>query len=419
MRRIISIIFVFSFLSLPFFQGNVFADFAKIEELKKTIEEKNQKIKSIQEEILKYQEEIEKKGKESKTLSGEISRLNLIIKKLNKDIDLTRGQIEATSLILERLEIEIEKTRGEIEEKGEIMKEFLREIYDLGSFSTAEILLGRESVSDFFDGLEEIKNLQEKMRLMIVELKQAKNNLEKEESEKSKKKEELINHQNRLSDKKIIQGDAKKDKEIVLKVTKNKEKEYQKLLSEKEKEKQEILVEVEAIEEELRKLIDPASLPKSRPGVLGYPVGNVAITQGFGLTSFSQSSGAYFKGVHNGVDFRASTGAEVFSAEDGTVWETGNTDLSCPGGSYGKWILIKHENNLATLYAHLSLIKINKGERVSRGQFIGYSGKSGYATGPHLHFTVYDSRTIRFGDSSSGRCRFLPFGGYLNPLDYL
>src|SRR3990167_849630 len=419
MRRIILIIFIFSFLSLSFFQKNVFADFEKIEELKKTIEEKNQKIKSIQEEILRYQDEIEKKGKESKTLSGEISRLNLIIKKLNKDIDLTRGQIEAALLILERLEIEIEKTRGEIEKKNEIMKEFLREIYDLDSFSSVEILLGRESVSDFFDGLEEIKNLQEKMRLMVVELKQAKDNLEKEEMEKSRQKEELVNHQNKLSDKKIIQGDAKKDKEIVLKITKNKEKEYQKLLSEKEKEKQEILAEVDAVEEELRKLIDPASLPKSRPGVLGYPVASVAVTQGFGLTPFSQSIGSYFKTAHHGVDFRASMGTEVFSAEDGIVLETGNADLSCPGGAYGKWILIKHENNLATLYAHLSLIKVNKGERVLRGRFIGYSGKTGYATGPHLHFTVYDSRTIRFGESSSGRCKFLPLGGYLNPLDYL
>src|SRR3989338_1973034 len=255
MRRIILIIFIFSFLSLSFFQKNVFADFEKIEELKKTIEEKNQKIKSIQEEILRYQDEIEKKGKESKTLSGEISRLNLIIKKLNKDIDLTRGQIEAALLILERLEIEIEKTRGEIEKKNEIMKEFLREIYDLDSFSSVEILLGRESVSDFFDGLEEIKNLQEKMRLMVVELKQAKDN----------------------------------------------------------QEKQEILAEVDAVEEELRKLIDPASLPKSRPGVLGYPVASVAVTQGFGLTSFSQSSGAYFKSVHNGVDFRASMGKKFLA----------------------------------------------------------------------------------------------------------
>lgn len=419
MRQIILIIFVLSFLSLPFFHGNVFADFEKIEELKMTIEEKNQKIKSIQEEILKYQEEIEKKGKESKTLSGEISRLNLIIKKLNKDIDLTRGEIEATLLILERLEIEIEKTRGEIGEKIGIMEEFLREIDDLGSFSSIEILLGRESVSDFFDDLEEMKNLQEKMRMALVELKQSRDNLEKEEKEKLARKKELANRQSRLGDKKIIQQEAKKDKEVFLKITKNKEKEYQKLLSSKEKEKQETLAEIDAIEEELRKLIDPASLPKSRPGVLGYPVASVAITQGFGLTSFSQSSGAYFKGVHNGVDFRASMGAEVFSAEDGTILETGNTDLSCPGGSYGKWILIKHENNLATLYAHLSLIKVNKGERVSRGQFIGYSGKTGYATGPHLHFTVYDSRTIRFGDSSSGRCRFLPFGGYLSPLDYL
>ena len=80
---------------------------------------------------------------------------------------------------------------------------------------------------------------------------------------------------------------------------------------------------------------------------------------------------------------------------------TGNTDEPRGCYSYGKWILIKHENGLSTLYAHLSLIKVNAGETVNTGDIIGYSGNTGYSTGPHLHLTVYATqgvKIVRLGD---------------------
>ena len=89
--------------------------------------------------------------------------------------------------------------------------------------------------------------------------------------------------------------------------------------------------------------------------------------------------------------------------------------------SYGKWILIKHPNNLATLYAHLSQISALRGSIITRGDLIGYTGDTGYATGPHLHFTVYDAHTVQFRASNvpGSNCKYLPYGGYLNPLAYL
>ena len=114
------------------------------------------------------------------------------------------------------------------------------------------------------------------------------------------------------------------------------------------------------------------------------------------------------------------------ASKEGVVAGVGNTDQSCNGVSYGKWALIKHTNNLSTLYAHLSIIKVSGGQQVETGQLVGYSGDTGYATGPHLHFGVFASEGIEIKSYKSKICgtnMILPVktknNAYLNPLSYL
>ena len=71
---------------------------------------------------------------------------------------------------------------------------------------------------------------------------------------------------------------------------------------------------------------------------------------------------------------------------DGTVLGTGNTDAIKGCYSFGRWVLIQHDNGLSTIYAHLATMLVSKGDAVSTGQLIGYSDTTGYAVGPHLHF---------------------------------
>jgi murein DD-endopeptidase MepM/ murein hydrolase activator NlpD len=91
---------------------------------------------------------------------------------------------------------------------------------------------------------------------------------------------------------------------------------------------------------------------------------------------------------------------------------------------YGKWVLVRHGNGLTTLYAHLSSISVAKGAVVKTGQLLGYSGATGYATGPHLHFTVYASDAVQFKAYTcrSGKTLNVPvaaFSAYLDPMKYL
>lgn len=91
---------------------------------------------------------------------------------------------------------------------------------------------------------------------------------------------------------------------------------------------------------------------------------------------------------HNGVDYAAPYGTPVVAAADGTVifkgWNNG----------YGNCIKIRHKNGrYVTLYGHLSNYApgINVGTKVTQKQLIGYVGSTGYSTGPHLHYTIYDN----------------------------
>jgi murein DD-endopeptidase MepM/ murein hydrolase activator NlpD len=84
--------------------------------------------------------------------------------------------------------------------------------------------------------------------------------------------------------------------------------------------------------------------------------------------------------AHLGVDYAAPTGTAVRAVGDGTV------EFAGVQGGYGNVVFIKHRNNDATVYAHLSRIAVTKGQAISQGQNIGAVGATGWATGPHLHF---------------------------------
>ncbi|WP_425392414.1 M23 family metallopeptidase [Ekhidna sp.] len=87
--------------------------------------------------------------------------------------------------------------------------------------------------------------------------------------------------------------------------------------------------------------------------------------------------------MHTGTDFSLPTGTPVYATGDGEVVYT-KTKFS----GYGKHIKIKHGFGYQTLYAHLSEFLVKPGQKVKRGQVIGYSGNTGGSTAPHLHYEV-------------------------------
>jgi murein DD-endopeptidase MepM/ murein hydrolase activator NlpD len=113
---------------------------------------------------------------------------------------------------------------------------------------------------------------------------------------------------------------------------------------------------------------------------VGLPVtGNFRYTSGFGFRNDPKGAG---RRMHSGVDFAAARGTPINAAADGVVtfagWQSG----------YGKLIKIRHAFGIETRYAHLSRIRMDVGQKVSRGDRIGDMGATGRVTGTHLHYEV-------------------------------
>jgi hypothetical protein len=107
------------------------------------------------------------------------------------------------------------------------------------------------------------------------------------------------------------------------------------------------------------------------------------ISYGYGAREAQGGNWSSTGGVHQGTDYDVPSGTSVVAVKEGIV---SKTTLSA---DYGQAVIIDHEGGYSSIYAHLSSKQATPGTRVFQGQEIGKSGKSGNATGPHLHFEVW------------------------------
>jgi murein DD-endopeptidase MepM/ murein hydrolase activator NlpD len=89
------------------------------------------------------------------------------------------------------------------------------------------------------------------------------------------------------------------------------------------------------------------------------------------------------KQLHTGIDYMAALGADILASASGTI-----TKVSDKRKGFGKMIVIKHCNTYETRYAHMDGFAVKEGDKVKKGQVIGYVGNTGMSLGPHLHFEV-------------------------------
>lgn len=111
----------------------------------------------------------------------------------------------------------------------------------------------------------------------------------------------------------------------------------------------------------------------------------------------------YKKGVHDGVDLvnTNSKGEHILGWEvahsDGVVVATRNNCTGFEKGSYGNYVKLRHNDGYYTLYAHMAYktVKVKVGDKVKKGQVLGYMGNTGYSFGGHLHFEVRNTSDVR------------------------
>lgn len=377
---------------------SVFAE-SEIDRLKNEINSRSNRLTEIEAEIAQYEQQLKQVGSEKKTLQSAINQLELERKKVTTEITRTENLISSTDLEINKLILEISRTQNDITETEAAIGSIIRTEYKASDDSLIELLLQHNKLSDFWSSYEAHDNIREVMAEKVTQLNSFQTLLEEQRDENENKRKELSSLKNQYVDQNTVLVNNKKEQSTLLEVTKNEEKNYQQLLASKEEARDQIIKEMRDFESKLQFILDPNTIPAAGTRVFSWPLDNVIITQLFGGTEFAARNASVYGGraYHPGVDFGTPRGTPIKAPLTGTVRATGNTDAVPGCYSWGKWTLIDHANGLSTLYAHQDVISVTAGQKVTTGDVIGYSGNTGYSTGPHLHFTVYakDGVTVR------------------------
>lgn len=416
------------FFSVPQYM-HTYAETA--EELQASLSSLSAKIQALDKEIAEFNTKINQTQGEAKTLKSALASLELRRGVLVKEIDRTKLRITETEGDIQETVGELEITEDKLSRDRQALGEALRSlVYQDTKMSPflSMMITPSSRMSDVVDGLTRGEEMSRAIHDKVMELNATQQQLATQKQVFELNKKTLESLASQLSDQQTLVVQTAKDKNSLLTQTKNKEVEYQKLLAERKKKKGELEAEMLDVEAKIKTVVDATKIPTAGKGVLFYPVENIKITQYFGNTEFSTKNPQVYNGSgHNGIDFGVKVGTPILAAQSGTVLGTGDTDSSCNGVSYGKWVLIQHGNGLTSLYAHLSVIQVSAGQKVDARQKIGLSGNTGYSTGPHLHFTVYASDSVHITGPTEYKSKvcgtylimpLAPRAGYLNPLSF-
>lgn len=362
---------------------------ATLSEMEERQTQLEQEAADLEDKLQSMREDAAQKKEYQATLQQKIDNLQLQIDEARDNIDELNGNITTLTLKLEQSEKEIEDTMQQFKER-------LVALYKAGNVSTLEILLDSESFSDFATRSEMVKTMTVHDELLMEKIEKYMNDTkeEREECEASKKKVAEL--------KKSLESDQEELNELyaeneaalaaIAEAEGQAEQELEKNAEEREENDQLIkdLIQKQKEEEEKRK-----QEAASSGGTYTYPSGGGGV-EGFnpiwplpGVSYISATYGGY--PGHKGLDIAGPYGTPIVAAESGTVIEANNYDSW--GMSWGYYVLIYHNDTFTTRYAHMSTVAVSSGQYVEKGTIVGYEGATGYVSGPHLHFEVYQDNT--------------------------
>lgn len=194
------------------------------------VNDREAKIKQLESQIEQYSQEIQKKQSEAQSLANQISIFDLQIKQAQAEIDATNLVISQLAAAINGKEINIRQKEKEIKEQNEILAEYLRQAARNDAGSLLEFLLKNEKFSDFYNDLNYLSNIQEKIQNTLTIIRGLKEKLisEKEDLESDKNEQEQLKRIQ--SRQKATLLSSKKEKQKLLDQTRGQEKTYQQLI---------------------------------------------------------------------------------------------------------------------------------------------------------------------------------------------
>jgi murein DD-endopeptidase MepM/ murein hydrolase activator NlpD len=265
-------------------------------------------------------------------------------------------------------------------------------MYTDGVVSYLDVLLSSTSFTDFLERADSLQAIANQDHILLDEHKRDKELIEQQkqqlEQDYAKVKQLYADAESRKSD---LEAKENEKQQLIAKYNAEIE-ESEDISAEQEALLVELAKKRSALEQEKNKLkaaqvykYNKSSSGsggfKGNGGSFGLPVDGARLSSGYG-TRIHPITGV--KKTHTGIDLAAPQGTDIHAAEDGVVivaeWWSG----------YGNTVIIDHGDNVWTLYGHIRNggIKVEKGQKVKKGEKIAEVGSTGNSTGPHCHFEV-------------------------------
>ena len=240
-----NVIIFFAILFLPLItQGDV------VDDLNRKIQEQESKRIELERQAQEYQTVINQKQGEIKTLNNQVAIFNAKINKLQIEINISEEDIKQTKLEILQLEYGIGETEGDINSQKDNLASVIQTIAEFDRTSQMEMILASEDLSDFFNQINYLDNLQNGVKEKVDDLKLLKIKLNNDKESGEEKRERLEGFKNQLTNQKWSLASQRDSKESLLSYTKGEEGKYQQLLANIETQKKSLLGDINRLRQE-------------------------------------------------------------------------------------------------------------------------------------------------------------------------
>lgn len=408
---------------------------ASSSEIRKQINALKDDREEIKNKMAELQEQYEANSNDIRAIVARKDVIDQEIGLLHQEIININEQISAYNVLIADRQDELERAETKFEDLNDDCKVRIRAMEEEGSVSYWEVLFKANSFADLLDRLNMVEEIAASDTERLQELTDAANRVAAVQDELANEKAELESAKAELDAAQASLDEKREEVDALFAEMMQRAAEMEQLQKDLEQEEADLLETIALKEQEyneakelewIQYMLTYTTVPPStqapanggdssggsnngnsgngsNSGNSGgnnvnvgsswiIPCSYSSISSPFGLRE-SPTAGATT--YHQGVDLRAPAGTPIYASRGGTV------TVATYGSAAGYYVTINHGDGFSSIYMHMTSYTVSAGQSVSQGQLIGYVGKTGVATGNHLHFGIALN------------------GAYVNPCNYV